>query len=227
MIFLIEMAGNQGSMAIFTGVPVQTFDIMFLYISISILVSATHIHNLSGHGWKNHWLPATNWCPPGDSLGFDYPMAMSPTCEAHWRVTRPKKWISVPLGWPQLPGLCSFSKLEFHWVSILFSFDVILQSLKLGRDKNLRFEGDVWREGPIVAALCGVVILWWLNLPWTATGKIQRLWDPTGCVWKPYDMRWYSKAPDLRPNFWLAQTPWLICVDCREVAACLSGLFRV
>lgn len=143
------------------------------------------------------------------------------------RVTRPKKWISVPLGWPQLPGLCSFSKLEFHWVSILFSFDVILQSLKLGRDKNLRFEGDVWREGPIVAALCGVVILWWLNLPWTATGKIQRLWDPTGCVWKPYDMRWYSKAPDLRPNFWLAQTPWLIYVDCREVAACLSGLFRV
>ena len=128
-------------------------------------------------------------------------------------VTRPKKWISVPLGWPQLPGLCSFSKLEFHWVSILYSFDVILQSLKLGRDKNLRFEGDVWREGPIVAALCGVVILWWLNLPWTATGKIQRLWDPTGCVWKPY--------------FWLAQTPWLIRADFREVAACLSGLFRV
>ena len=142
-------------------------------------------------------------------------------------VTRPKKWISVPLGWPQLPGLCSFSKLEFHWVSILYSFDVILQSLKLGRDKNLRFEGNVWREGPIVAALCGVVILWWLNLPWTATGKIQRLWDPTGCGWKPYDIRWYSKAPDLRPNFWLAQTPWLICVDFREVAACLSGLFRV
>ena len=49
-IFLIEMAGNQGSMAVFTGVPVQTFDIIFLYISISILVSATHIQNLSGHG---------------------------------------------------------------------------------------------------------------------------------------------------------------------------------